>query len=92
MGSTVALAERPSLAWDVADLVAQQLLVVPNPLAAWNSDTFWVSVWGIFCVPTSLVEAGHGTLNLWVEDLTHWPLACVSGSWSTRVGHSPLGR
>ncbi|WP_030021708.1 hypothetical protein [Streptomyces monomycini] len=39
------LAERPSLAWDVADLVAQQLLVVPNPLAAWNSDTFWVSVW-----------------------------------------------
>ncbi|NUP15848.1 MAG: hypothetical protein HOZ81_07080 [Streptomyces sp.] len=25
--------------------MAQQLLVVPNPLAAWNSDTFWVSVW-----------------------------------------------
>ncbi|MEU7148685.1 hypothetical protein AB0B15_11685 [Streptomyces sp. NPDC045456] len=41
----MALAERPSLAWDVADLVAQQLLVVPNPLAEWNSDTFWVSVW-----------------------------------------------
>ncbi|MEU1529356.1 hypothetical protein [Streptomyces fagopyri] len=41
----MALAERPSLAWDVADLVHQQLLVVPNPLAAWDSDTFWVSVW-----------------------------------------------
>ncbi|MFE2125029.1 hypothetical protein [Streptomyces amritsarensis] len=41
----MALAERPSSAWDVADLVDQQLLIVPNPLAAWNSDTFWVSVW-----------------------------------------------
>ncbi|MFE5627370.1 hypothetical protein ACFQ8S_35560 [Streptomyces virginiae] len=39
------LAERPSAAWEVADLVVQQLLVVPNPLAAWDSDTFWVSVW-----------------------------------------------
>ncbi|RSO09127.1 hypothetical protein DMH26_02000 [Streptomyces sp. WAC 05379] len=41
----MALAERPSLAWDVADRVAQQLLVLPNPLATWNSDTFRVSVW-----------------------------------------------
>ncbi|MBB5117865.1 hypothetical protein AF335_10375 [Streptomyces eurocidicus] len=41
----MALAERPSPAWDVADLVCQRLLVVPNPLAAWDSDTVWVSVW-----------------------------------------------
>ncbi|MEU5896837.1 MULTISPECIES: hypothetical protein [unclassified Streptomyces] len=41
----MALAKRPSLAWDVADLVAQRLPAVPNPLDTWDSDTFWVSVW-----------------------------------------------
>ncbi|KOT90013.1 hypothetical protein ADK86_27525 [Streptomyces sp. NRRL F-5755] len=39
------LAERPSAAWEVADLVRERLLVVPNPLAAWDSDPLWVSVW-----------------------------------------------
>ncbi|UNO42365.1 hypothetical protein [Streptomyces sp. MST-110588] len=38
------LAARPSKAWDVADLVDERLHVLPNPLAAWNSDPFWVSV------------------------------------------------
>ncbi|MET9290448.1 hypothetical protein [Streptomyces sp. NPDC003077] len=41
----MALAERPSRAWDVADLVHEKLFVLPNPLAAWDSDPFWVSVW-----------------------------------------------
>ncbi len=57
-GNTVALAERPSPAWDVADLVGQQLLAVPNPLAAWNSDTFWVSVWDS--------DPGQVLVSLWV--------------------------
>lgn len=39
------LAERPSRAWQVADLVHDRLFVLPNPLAAWDSDPFWVSVW-----------------------------------------------
>ncbi|MBC2873922.1 MULTISPECIES: hypothetical protein [Streptomyces] len=41
----MARAERPSRTWDVADLVEKRLLVVPNPLAEWDSDPFWVSVW-----------------------------------------------
>jgi hypothetical protein len=40
----VALTQRPSPAWEVADRLKQRLLVVPNPLAAWNSDPFWISV------------------------------------------------
>ncbi|WP_031014692.1 hypothetical protein [Streptomyces sp. NRRL F-5727] len=41
----MALAERPSRAWEVADSVHDRLFVLPNPLAAWDSDPFWVSVW-----------------------------------------------
>ncbi|MFK8843752.1 hypothetical protein [Streptomyces sp. Ac-502] len=41
----MALAERPSKAWEVADLISERLFVMPNPLAAWSSVPFWVSVW-----------------------------------------------
>ncbi|GAA3486889.1 hypothetical protein [Streptomyces cremeus] len=71
------LAERPSRAWEVAELVEEQLLVVPNELAEWESDPFWVSVWDS--------DPGRVLVSL------HVPRVNVIESIQVRIGFAVTG-
>ncbi|MFE6225538.1 MULTISPECIES: hypothetical protein [unclassified Streptomyces] len=77
----MALAERPSRAWEIADLVRDRLFVLPNPLAAWDSDPFWVSVWD------SDPDRVRVSLNVPRESAAHYVQLIVS----TQVTADPPG-